>query len=522
MNFHSEPWRARTSARMIRIVKKLLAFVAAATILMAAPAAPKLVLVVVLDQFRYDYLTRFRGEFHGGLDRLLKQGANFSDAHHTHFPTITACGHALLLTGAPPSVSGIVGNDWFDRSSHQHVTSVSDNSTKTVGGTGDAGASPQQLLVSTLGDEMKKADRQARVVGISAKDRSAILLTGRNADGAYWFDEKSGNFVTSTYYRATLPEWLLSYDKSHPADQLSGTAWLDHKLPEAGPSLYKAVLHSPYINELTEAVVERAVVAEKLGKRQSMDLLAVSLSGTDYVGHDYGPDSAELRDTVVRADRVLGKIFAFLDHQVGMGSVLVVLTSDHGVAPIAGPDAEPNGGQVKLQSVTDAIQAALTGKYGPGEWVAGTWDEMVYINDQLIAAKKLDRAEVNRIAADAVRAIPHIARAYTREQLMEKHADWDETGHRMQLGFHPARGADIEFLPERNWVFLSSSIRTTHGTTYDYDTHVPLILMGPGVRQGSYDIAVSTMDLAPTLARILGVTKPSGSAGRVLMEALPK
>jgi len=505
---------------MTKVLTKILLLALVASLLLAAPPTPKLVLVVVVDQFRYDYLVRFRGEMHGGLDRLLKQGASFTDAQHRYFPTITACGHALLLSGAMPSVSGIVGNDWFDRQTREHVTSVSDASTKTVGGTGDAGMSPRRLLVATVGDEMKKADRRSLVLGISTKDRSAILLAGHDADGAYWFDEKSGNIVTSTYYRAELPKWVQDYNQLRSPDQFSGAVWLGHKLPAAGPPLYKAIERTPFANQFTEDMAERAIVAEKLGQRDVTDLLAISFSATDYVGHDHGPDSAEIHETVVQTDRVLGRLLEFVDRQVGLGSVLVVMTSDHGVAPVARVDAEGKtiGGRIDRPVVPQALQAALARRYGPGDWVAGCWDELVYLNEVLIAEKKLDRAEVNRTAAQAVLAIPHMARAYTREQLLDEHTAWDETGLRMRRGFHPVRGADIEILPEPYWVVAPADTPAMHGSTYDYDSHVPLIFMGAGIRAASYNSAVELTGVAPTLARILHVHTPDGSVGRVLAE----
>jgi len=205
--------------------KTLVSLLAAACLLSAAPKKPKLVLAIVIDQFRYDYLTRFRPEFHAGFDRLLRDGAVFSNAHYIHFPTVTAVGHSTFLTGAIPSISGIVGNDWYDREEGKHVTSVSDSGTKLLGGTGE-GASPHRLLVSTVGDELKMSNgRQSRVIGISLKDRAAILPAGHMANGAYWFDLKSRNFVSSTYYSTDLPGWVKDFNSTHPGDKWAGTMW---------------------------------------------------------------------------------------------------------------------------------------------------------------------------------------------------------------------------------------------------------------------------------------------------------
>jgi hypothetical protein len=501
--------------------KLFLLVLAAACLLESAPKKPKLVLFVVIDQCRYDYLTRFRGEYHGGFDRLLKNGAVFANAQTDFFPTLTAVSHATLLSGAMPSASGIMGNDWFDRQAGIHVTSVSDKTTTIVGAPGTVGASPRRLLVTTVGDELRKATGgRSRVIGISIKDRSAILLTGQRANGAYWYDEPSGVFVTSSYYGPELPEWVRSFDESRPSQQYAGVTWLGHKLPDAGKPLYKAIERAPFGNELTEALAERAMRAEKLGQREEPDLLALSFSSTDYVGHDYGPDSPEIHDTLLATDRMLDRLFRAVDREIGLANVLVVMTSDHGVAPLAGVNhaRKTPGGHYLLTDVSDAVQAALSTKYGPGKWLAGCWDLLVYLNRDLILERKIDPAEANRLAADAILHMPHMARAYTREQLLDEHAVWDGTGRRMKDGFHTELGADIEFLPEPYWVF--SELKTTHGSTYDYDSHVPLIFMGAGIRAARYLAPVRTNDIAPTLAEILGVPPPSGSVGRTLTKIL--
>lgn len=491
----------------------------AASLLAAAPQKPKLVLFIVVDQCRYDYLTRYGKEFRGGFDRLLRNGASFTNAQDNFFPTLTAVGHAILLTGAMPSATGIVGNDWFDRQTGKHVTSVSDDATRLVGTDGAEGASPRRLLVPTVGDELKKANGgRPRVLGIAVKDRSAILLAGQKADGAYWFDDKSGMFVTSSYYRSALPDWVRTFDDGHPADRYLGVTWLSHRIPKDGSPLYKPVERSPFGLELMEALAEHALQAEELGKRGETDLLALSFSSTDYVGHDYGPDSPEVHEALLSMDRLLEKLFQAVDREVGLSSVLVVMTSDHGVSPL--PEVsrarKVPGGRLPLAAISDWVQAALASKYGPGKWVAGCWDLLIYLNRNLIAQKKLDVADVNRAAAEALLRMPHIARTYTREQLIDDPAVRDKTDRRVKESYDTVRGADIEFLPQPYWVFTTD--QTMHGTTYDYDTHVPLIFMGSGIRAGRYDSTVPTNDIAPTLAEILGVPKPSGSVGRILSE----
>src|SRR5574340_165575 len=348
----------------------------------AVPKTPKLVVAIAVDQFRYDYLTRFRGEYNGGLARLLTVGAVFSNARYEHFPTVTAIGHATFLTGATPSISGIVGNDWYDRAEGRSVTSVSDPKTRLLGGSGP-GSSPHRLLVSTVGDELKIVNPgRSRVVGISLKDRAAVLPAGHTADGAYWFDGKTGNFVSSTFYFPDLPGWAKDFNAGRPADRYSGAEWLDHQRPKDPAKLYEARATSPCGNELIEAFAERAITAEALGQRDAADLLAVSFSSNDYIGHRYGPDSPEVREISIRTDRLFEKLFRFLDARVGLANVLVVLTGDHGVAPT--PEAQAArrmpGGRMPARIVQDTVQAALVKKYGEGKWISSPSEHSLYLN----------------------------------------------------------------------------------------------------------------------------------------------
>src|SRR5690349_4707858 len=267
----------------------------------SAAERPKLVLAISIDQFRYDYLLRFRGEYKEGLDRLLTHGAVFTNARYEHFPTVTAIGHSTFLSGATPAISGIVANDWYEREEGKNVTSVSDDSVKLLGGAGDGGASPKRLLVSTVGDELKMSNGgRSRVIGMSLKDRSAILPVGHMADGAFWFDAANGNFVSSTYYFPALPAWVSTFDETHPAGRYKGAVWLGRSLPDqADAKLYRDVYESPFGNEILEALAERAVEAEKLGQHDVTDLLAISFSSNDAIGHALGPDSPEVHDVSV-------------------------------------------------------------------------------------------------------------------------------------------------------------------------------------------------------------------------------
>ena len=300
---------------------------------------PKLLVGIVIDQFRYDYINRWRAQYKGGFARFFERGAVFTNAHHEHFPTVTAIGHSTFMSGATPSTSGIVGNSWYDRTTGKNVTSVSDESVKLLGGEG-RGSSPHRLIASTVSDELKIAGRQSRVVGISIKDRSAILPVGHTADGAYWFDGASGNFVSSTWYFPDLPGWVKEYNASRPGDKFAGKEWRSledgNKLfrtmaTAADARLYNSIEASPFGNEIIEEFAERAVDAEKLGTHADTDVLCVSFSANDYVGHAMGPDAPEVRDMALRTDLVLDKLFQYLDKKVGLDNVLIVLTADHGV-----------------------------------------------------------------------------------------------------------------------------------------------------------------------------------------------
>ncbi|MGE5644690.1 MAG: alkaline phosphatase family protein [Acidobacteriota bacterium] len=495
-----------------------------------APAKPKLVVGIVIDQFRYDYLTRFRADYNSGFARLLTRGAVFTNARYRHFPTITAIGHSTFMTGATPSRSGIAGNEWYDREAGKEVTSVGDDATKLLGAGDRTGASPRKLVVSTVGDELKMATRgKSRVIGISLKDRAAILPSGHICDGAYWFDGASGNFVSSDFYFPDLPAWVKDFNGSRPADRYLNAVWkplvpspdfpaFEKRMAASpGKAFYGSLAPSPYGNELVEEFAERAIVAERLGTSGATDLLTVSFSSNDYVGHQLGPDSPEVRDMSIRMDRLLGRLLDFIDKRVGLANTLVVLTGDHGVSPMPEVLMERKmpGGRLPAKAVDSAIEQALVERYGEGKWTVGDGS---YLNRDLIRSKKLNEAEVEQTAADAVARLPHIFRVYTREQLLKGRTIGDEITRAVENGFYPSRSGDLFIVAEPYWIESGSG--ATHGSPFGYDSHVPVIFMGPNVKAGRYDAAAAPNDIAPTLATMLDVETPSGSVGRVLTEML--
>ncbi len=497
----------------------------------ARPIEPKLVLLLVVDQFRADYLDRFHKEYTGGLKRLLNESAVFADAHYNHSPTVTAVGHSITLTGAMPSSSGIVGNEWYDRATGRQVTSVSDPTTKQLGGEyGKEGASPHRLLVSTVGDEIKLSEKwpSPKVIGISFKDRSAIMMAGRMSNGAYWWDAGTGNFVSSTYYFDQLPRWAADFNKSRAVDKFAGQNWGPASggtpfmmLPSTpGAAYWTGVAGTSYGNDILGMMAKAAIDGEKLGQRGAADLLAISFSSCDTIGHRLGPHSPEIHDVALSTDKVLTDLFDHLEKTVGMKNVLVVFTADHGVAPMPEymKQRKMPGGRAAAKDVRDAVQKALNERHGPGEWVAGYSGPAPYLNHQLIASKKLSLEDVQNTAAAAARQLPYIARVFTREDLRRGMTHADLTGARVQNGFFYLRASDLFIVANPYWLFENSG--TSHGTPWNYDSHVPLMLMGPQIQPGRYYNRVLVNDLAPTLTAILGVEIPSGASGRVLHEVI--
>ena len=520
------PYGRMIASRLLFIAFSLL------PLLIAAPK-PKLV-VVVVDQFRYDYLTRFRQDYHGGLDRLLSKGADFTNAFYAQTPTVTAVGHSIMLSGAMPSASGMVGNSWYDRGEGKVVTSVCDWTVNVVGApqpaqggrcTDSDPASPKRLLVTTLGDELKDAHPGSKVIGVSIKARGAILPSGHSANGAFWFDDATGNFVTSSFYMDKLPDWADEFNQrklpaKYTEQKWDGfPAWDFHSTGNA----YSKLPASPWGNELIEQFAEAAITGEKLGQRDGTDLLTVSFSSNDYVGHAVGPNAPEVRDMAIRTDQLLSKLFGVIEQNVGLKDTVVVLSADHGVAATPEHDQEMRvpGGYI-FADTEDAVQSALTRSFGKGAWlIPGAGETSVYLNWETIrkarkgSGEAIEEKEIYRVATEALLSISqlHVARVYTREQLSNGVAG-DFVAHALMNGFYPKRSGDLSIVFEPG--YLPGTSGTTHFSPWAYDRHVPILLMGPGIKAGRYDQNVQVNDIAPTLATLLDIQTPSGSSGRVL------
>jgi predicted AlkP superfamily pyrophosphatase or phosphodiesterase len=485
-----------------------------------AAERPALVLAVMVDQLRYDYLTRQGSEFDAGLARLLKEGAVFTNANYEAAPTVTAVGHSTFLSGATPSVSGIAGNSWYSRQEGMAIQSITDNNVTPLGTTN--GASPHRLRVSTIGDELKQSGHGGKVYGVSLKDRSAILPAGRGADGAFWL--VNGNFVSSSWYFPELPAWASEFNARKPADRFAGVDWMGSTLPATpGAELYRAIDSTPFADQLVLEFALQVLDAEALGTGDQTDLLAVSFSAMDYLGHASGPDTPQMREMVLSIDKKVGALLAAAERQAGKGKVLLVLSSDHGVAPVPEEQVAQQlpGGRYDGRAEAAAVQQALVTTFGAGEYILANSELGYYLNYGAAADPGVSRSAIEDVAAAALRRLPHVARVYTRTALEQARVAGDRIDQRVINGFHREESGDLVVVHDPNW--LGGGSGTTHGSPYHYDTHVPLIFWGPRslVKPGLYHGEAAIHDIAPTLATLLRVAVPNGAQGRVLHEMLP-
>lgn len=489
---------------------------------------PKLVLGIVVDQFRYDYTTRFAARYTAGLHRLLAEGAVFVDAHQDHFPTVTAAGHATFMTGSTPATSGIIGNEWYDRKLGRSITSVEDPDTHLLGGpAGATGSSPHNLLISTVGDELKMADRgKSHVIGISMKDRAAILPAGRMADAAYWMDDTTGAFVSSTWYAPQLPAWVRQFNASTPAQRDVGKSWTGPgaekpfvTLPATpGRPYIEAWEETPWSNNYLEEFAERAIEQEHLGQHDATDLLTVSFSANDHLGHAVGPDDPAVEEMSVATDAAIGRLIVAAERAAGgRENLVVVMTADHGVAPVPEVNLARRmpGGRADNAEYLRTVQGALEARFGEGNWIVGTWENGFYFNQQIERDKHLNPADVEEVAARAVASLPYVERTYTRTDLMRRTAMVSTVDDYVARSFFAERGPDLFVVLKPYWL-MSKGSGTTHGSPWNYDTHVPLIFWGGSIAPGLHTERAGISDVAPTLAALLRVDTPSGSVGHIL------
>ncbi len=524
----------------------------------AGASRPDLVIVISIDQFRYDYLERFERHFEeGGFRRFLEKGANFINAHFRHSSTKTGPGHAVILTGAHANSNGIITNTWLDRETLEPVYCVQDDGAILLNLDGSKGRSPRLLLGSTVGDSLKiSTGYRAKVISVSTKDRAAVLMGGKMADAAYW--RVNGQFVTSDYYTYKLPKWVEDFNQARPVDEYFGRVWdrilpeatyaiqasddfqgefdgvglgrtlpkrIDGGLNEVGPSFYSAFTSSPFSLEVLSRFVKEAIVREKLGKRDVTDLLCVGYSAIDRIGHNFGPGSHEIMDAVVRIDRILANLFSFVEDTLGLDRCLLVITSDHGVAPIPERILVRNdrleAGRVETSEMSSVAKSALDDSFGPlpgeDQWLVVHF-ENVYLNRAAIAKKGVEVSDVERVVKKALEKMRGIRTAYTRTQLARGWVSNDE-GRKALLSFHEKRSGDFFVQLEPYFILnfrANGTAGTDHGTPYSYDSHVPLLWYGKGVPIGRFSRPASVVDIAPTLCAMLGVTPPDLSEGKPL------
>jgi len=518
-----------------------------------APAArPRLLLFVSVDQLRYDYLVRFAPLFQGGFKRLLGEGAVFGNAFYRHADTETGPGHSVLLTGRHARDTGIVANEWYDRlRGGDLVNVVDDGLSRPLPGPG-RGASPANSLGVTIGDLLKRASPRSRVVGVSVKDRAAILLAGRNADAAYWLEAKGGGFGTSTYYMAALPPWLTAWRDSRPFDRLRGAAW-QRLLPDtalyerlAGPddvkgehegrtfphlihgappddTFFDDVRHTPFGDEMILEAALRAMDGHDVGSDDDTDILAVSFSATDAVGHYYGPDSQEEMDQVLRLDRTLGRLIEAAERRAGPGRLLLALSADHGAMPLVevlrarGVDAR----RVHPDVFRTAVKAALARSFPRAAGLVAKDDAPhFYLDEGALRRNGLKASAVEKVIGDALRGTGLVDRVYTPADLMGDPPAGDPDFAFFRNAFFEARSPQVIARLKR-WVLVDEDpTGTGHGTVQDYDRHVPVAFLGAGIRAGRFEGACGPEDIAPTLATLLGLPYVLEDGQRVLAEAL--
>lgn len=522
---------------------------------------PRMVVVISIDQMRYDFLERFAPYFKHGFKRLLMEGAVLTDAHHRHAITHTAAGHATLLTGCHPSSHGVVENDFYNPLTNSFEYSVVDQGEEIVGVDNDGnleGRSPKNLLRSTLGDWMTENNRRSRIYSVAMKDRASILMGGHEADRAFWFDNLTTRFVSSSFYRGRFPEWAQNFDaKTEMAKELE-EGW-HKKFPEevyevsrednffvesgqflpsfphtkkyiigrVNPAMKDAILlwTSPFGDDFTLRFARKLIEEEQLGQDEHVDLLTLSLSMADAIGHHYGPYSQEIQDYYLRADEYLGDFFAYLDQQVGEGRYVVALSSDHGVLPFPeelmrrGLPASRVLDQDFRTAIGTVVQQVAQDLGLERSFILSSSTTGFSLNYEEAYEKNITPAKLQNVFADALRELDFVAEVYTTADLEEPSPrDYYQT--LFQRSTHPDRGYEMKIRFKENFLVNYRPNGTSHGSPYTYDTHVPIIFMGPQFVPGKHDSPAATVDFAPTIARALGIKLEGEVDGAPILQVI--
>ena len=517
---------------------------------------PKLVVGIVIDQMRWDFLYRYHYRYQkdGGFRRMMEKGFSFENTIIPYAPTVTGCGHATIYTGSVPAIHGITGNSWWDNLKGRQVNCVEDKSVKTIGGISSSGEmSPKNMLTTSITDELKLATNfRSKVIGIALKDRGSILPAGHSADAAYWYESKSGRFISSSFYMDSLPQWVIDFNEQKWTDQYYQKGWglidqpeayvqstTDQQSYEAQPfgkdqvefpydlkrfigKDYDAVLKTPHGNTLTLNFAKKAIEAAQLGVDSIPDFLTISFSSPDYIGHAFGPNSMEIEDTYIRLDKELGVFFDYLDQKIGKGQYLCFLSADHGVAHV--PDFLKNNkipaGYVDDRAIMDTLNAILDQEYHCGKIVIHTNNYQLGLDHQKMDSMDLDKEEIAERIIRYLKTVNGIDRAFALSELMEEPLP-ARIRESVANGYHPNRSGDIQMLFQPGWID-GGKTGTTHGLWNPYDSHIPLLWYGWKIPQGSTTEEVYMTDIAATVAALLKIQMPSGTVGKSLIPLMHK
>lgn len=519
------------------------------------PPKPTLVIGIVVDQMRHDYLYRFYNHFgEGGFKRLMQEGFIYEDCHYNYFPTFTGPGHTSIYTGTTPSIHGIVANTWFDRNKGTNIYCAEDKDRITKGGSQSAAEfSPKRLLGTTITDELRiESQFKSKVFGIALKDRGSILPAGHNPNGAFWFDGETGNFISNDYYYSELPDWVQSFNNQNLAKKYLEKRWetllpishyeliaasdhqvaegnfsseekpvFPHDIPEiykkSGVNLIKAI---PAGNAITTDFALSLIKNENLGKGETTDFLALSYSSTDYVGHQFGPHSIELADTYLRLDKDLKRLLDYIYDEIGKENVVVFLTSDHGAsdAPVFSMENKMPAGLFD-RGIIEKLGIFLEKKYQK-EFKYEFINSQIYFDRNQLIQDKLDLQEISEVAASWLENQPQIAHAISSWRMgLSGFNDREYT--RLRAGYYPKRSGDVFIINDPGIVDMGTKqTGTTHGTVFSYDTRAPMLWWGGSIPQGKSYRTVNITDIASTIANIIKVKYPSGNSGKPMTEIL--
>ena len=510
---------------------------------------PKLVVGLVIDQMRWDFLYRYKDLYSAnGFKRLIKEGFTCENTMIPYTPTYTAPGHTCIYTGSVPAIHGIVGNNWYNRKKDTIMYCTDDDTAQTVGSNTKAGRmGPGNLWVTTITDELKLSNNfKSKVIGIALKDRGAILPAGHSANAAYWYDEKAGKFITSTHYMATLPQWVSNFnDKDLPAAYM-GKDWntllplskydlstaddepyenniigettvvFPHKLSAITKEKYAAFKTTPYANTYTFDFAKAAIENEQLGKNTVTDFLAVSISSTDYIGHAFGPNSVEIEDTYLRLDKDIADLLTYLDAKLGKGNYLFFLTADHGVAHIPGflKEHKMPGGNLSDDDIEAELDKAVEQKFSISKAIAKVMNYQVYLSD----AAKEKQEDIKVFIIAALKKENAVADAVDLQKITTATLPEPQKS-RLVNGYTPSRSGDIQFIFKPGY-FDGGSKGTTHGLWNPYDAHIPLVFFGWNIPHGKTNKETYMTDISATIAAMLQIQMPSGCVGHVIGEVM--